>query len=44
MKTFAKLLFENNAFIINSGLLNSKIWTNQLIGLFRNSKIHIEFH
>jgi hypothetical protein len=39
MKTFAQLFFENNTFIINHGLL-----INQLIGLFKNSRIHIDFH
>ncbi len=28
MKTFKQLFFENNAFIINSGFLKSKIWTD----------------
>ncbi len=44
VKTFAQLFFENNAFIINSGLLKSKIWSDQLTRLLRNSRIHIEFH
>jgi hypothetical protein len=43
-KTFAKLFFENNAIIINSELLQLKLWTNQITGLLRNSKIHIESH
>ncbi len=28
MKTFEILFLENNAFIMNSGLLKSNIWTN----------------
>jgi len=28
MKTFAQLFFENNAFIINGGILKLKIWTS----------------
>jgi hypothetical protein len=44
MKTFAQLFFENNAFIINSALLKLKKWIGQLVGLLRNSNIHIEFH
>jgi hypothetical protein len=51
MKTFAQIFFENNVFIINSELFlkNLKyiyiyIWTDQLAGLLRNLKIHIEFH
>jgi hypothetical protein len=43
MKTFAQFLFNNNAFIINSGLLKKKIWTGQLVRLLINSRIHIEF-
>jgi len=44
MKTFAQLFFENNAFIINSGLLKLKKWIGWLVGSLRNSRIHIEFH
>jgi hypothetical protein len=44
MMAFAQFFFANNVFIINSGLLKSKIWIDQLIGLLRNSRIHIEFH
>jgi hypothetical protein len=44
MKTFALLLFENKAFIINNGLLKEKTWTGQLAGLLRNQNFHIEFH
>jgi hypothetical protein len=36
--------FLNNAFIVNSGLLKFKIWIGQLVGLLRNSRIHIELH
>jgi hypothetical protein len=43
MKTFAQFLFNNNAFIINSGLLKKTIWTGQLVRLLNNSRIHIEF-
>jgi hypothetical protein len=43
MKTFAQLLFENNAFIINSGLLKLKKWISQFARLLRNWRIHIEF-
>ncbi len=42
--TFAQFFFANNVVIINSGLLKSKIWIDQLIGLLKNSRIHIEFH
>jgi hypothetical protein len=41
---FAQLFFANNVFIINNGLLKSKLWIDQLIELLRNSRIHIEFH
>jgi hypothetical protein len=44
MKTFVKLFFEINAFIMNNELLKSNIWTNQLIRLLRNSNFHIEFY
>jgi len=40
----SQLLFLNNAFIVNNGLLKFKIWIGQLVGLLRNSRIHIEFH
>jgi hypothetical protein len=37
--------FENLiAFIINSGFVKFKIWTDQLIRLLKFLKIHIEFH
>jgi hypothetical protein len=44
MKTFVQLFIENNAFIMNNGLLKSNILINELIGLLRNSRIHIEFY
>jgi hypothetical protein len=43
MKMFTQLFFENNAFIINNGLLKLKFWTNQLAGLLY-IYIYIEFH
>jgi len=42
--TLTQLCFQNNAFNMNSGFLQSNIWTNQLIELLRNSKIHLEFY
>jgi hypothetical protein len=44
MKTFAKLFFENNAFIIHNELLKWNIWTNQSNRLLKNSRIDIEFY
>jgi hypothetical protein len=44
MKTFVQLFFENNAFIINNELLKLEKWMGQLVGLLKNSRIHIEFH
>jgi hypothetical protein len=39
------MFFENSiAFIINSGFVKFKIWTDQLIRLLRKFKIHIELH
>jgi len=29
---------------MNSGILQSNIWTNQLIELLKNSNIHVEFY
>ncbi len=34
----------NNAFLINSGLLKLQKWIGQLVGLLKNSKNHIEFY
>jgi hypothetical protein len=40
------IIFESKfSFIINNELLKlKKIWTRYLIGLLKNSRIHIEFH
>jgi hypothetical protein len=43
MNTFVKLFFENNSLLIISSQ-SSKLWTNWLIGLFINWRIHIKFH
>jgi len=40
----AQLCFENNTFIINNEHFKSKIWTDQLIKLLKNSRFHIEFY
>ncbi len=44
MNTLVKLFFENNAFIINSGLSRFKKCIGWLIGLLINSINHMKFH
>jgi hypothetical protein len=44
MKTFTQISFQNNAFIINSGLLKFKIWISQLNRLLKKNLIHNDFH
>jgi hypothetical protein len=43
MNIFVKLFFENNSLLIVN-FQSSKLWTNWLIGLFINWRIHIKFH
>lgn len=44
MKTIMYLVFENNAIIVNNGLLKTKKWIGELTRLLRNWNFHIEFH
>ncbi len=44
MRKISQLAFENNAFIVNGGLLKFKIWIGYLVEWLTNSRIQIEFH